>query len=319
MENPSEFLSSFNLNRKILNKNRRQSVSGESYDPYAASVETQSAKVVIPKSAEAYERIQAAVCSNLLFRNLDAEQAQTVYDAMFERKVTAGDAVIRQGDDGDFFYVVDKGCFEVFVESNGVNRKVAEVTDGESFGELALMYNSPRAATVVAKMNSVLWALDRETFRRILVNSMAKKRRLYESFLEKVAIFKSLEPLEKLKVVDALLPISFLPQQVIIRQGDANPENFYIVESGQVLVTKKKEDGSEIELCRIQEGGYFGEVALMTDTPRQATVVAVDHVKCLALNRAAFVRLMGPVRDVLARNMDNYRNITCLLANGNYT
>eukprot|EP00126_Sphaerothecum_destruens_P001917 Sdes_comp15351_c0_seq2m4222 len=238
---------------------------------------------------------------------------------MFERKVTAGDAVIRQGDDGDFFYVVDKGCFEVFVESNGVNRKVAEVTDGESFGELALMYNSPRAATVVAKMNSVLWALDRETFRRILVNSMAKKRRLYESFLEKVAIFKSLEPLEKLKVVDALLPISFLPQQVIIRQGDANPENFYIVESGQVLVTKKKEDGSEIELCRIQEGGYFGEVALMTDTPRQATVVAVDHVKCLALNRAAFVRLMGPVRDVLARNMDNYRNITCLLANGNYT
>jgi len=61
-------------------------------------------------------------------------------DAMFERKVDIGEVVIQQGDEGDNFYVVDEGVFDIFV--NGV--KVVEVGPGGSFGELALMYNTKR-------------------------------------------------------------------------------------------------------------------------------------------------------------------------------
>lgn len=72
---------------------------------------------------------------------------------MVEKKVKSGDVVIQQGDEGDNFYVVDEGLFEVFV--NG--KKVVEIGPGGSFGELALMYNTPRAATVKAVNDGVLW------------------------------------------------------------------------------------------------------------------------------------------------------------------
>ena len=72
---------------------------------------------------------------------------------MVEKKVQAGDVVIRQGDEGDNFYVVDDGQFEVFVNE----KKAVEIGPGGSFGELALMYNTPRAATVKALTDGVLW------------------------------------------------------------------------------------------------------------------------------------------------------------------
>ena len=72
---------------------------------------------------------------------------------MFEKKVVAGETIIQQGDEGDNFYVVDDGTFEVYINGN----KVVEITAGGSFGELALMYNTPRAATVKAGTDGTLW------------------------------------------------------------------------------------------------------------------------------------------------------------------
>jgi hypothetical protein len=75
---------------------------------------------------------------------------------MFEKKVAAHETVIKQGDEGDNFYVVDEGVFEIFVKE----KKVVEVGTGGSFGELALMYNTPRAATVKAGPNGgLLWSV----------------------------------------------------------------------------------------------------------------------------------------------------------------
>ena len=87
---------------------------------------------------------------------------------MFEVPVKMGDVVIKQGDQADNLYVVDSGEFEVLLATPGGKNqpiKVAEVVHGGVFGELALMYDSPRAATVVAKSNGTLWALERSTFR----------------------------------------------------------------------------------------------------------------------------------------------------------
>lgn len=64
-----------------------------------------------------------------------------------------------------------------------------------SFGELALMYNMPRAASVRAQTAGALWAMDRHTFRRILLKSAFKKRKLYEELLDKVPMLKALQVL----------------------------------------------------------------------------------------------------------------------------
>jgi CRP-like cAMP-binding protein len=109
-------------------------------------------------------------------------------DAMFERKVTAGDYVIRQGDDGDNFYVIETGVFDVF-KRNALSdpepgQRVLTYDGRGSFGELALMYNQPRAASVVAVTDGVLWAMDRQSFRRTVLRSAHRKRQVRVSFLK---------------------------------------------------------------------------------------------------------------------------------------
>jgi len=286
---------------------RRCSVSAEPMNP---EMEENIAKVVIPKSAETMNRICLATKSNLLFRNLDNEQRTDVCNAMFERQVQAGDVIIRQGDEGDNFYIVDTGSFHVFVKAAGDEsqeaKKVATITYGGSFGELALLYNAPRAATVVAVTDGVLWAVDRVSFRRIVMYITARKRRLYEGFLQTVPILQDLTAHERSKIADALDPVEFQHGDVIIKQGDERSECFYIIEEGTVKVTKSQQNGPTKEVLRVKRGGYFGEIALLTDKPRAASVIADGNVKCVALDRASFVRLMGTCEDILKRNMDNY-------------
>ena len=100
--------------------------------------------------------------------------------------------IIKQGDPGEEFYVVDSGVPEVYVNKDGAEVKVLTYGEGDAFGELALMYNAPRAATVKANGAVKVWALDRLTFKVILMDTTMKKRNVYKGFLEQVDLLKSL-------------------------------------------------------------------------------------------------------------------------------
>ena len=83
------------------------------------------------------------------------EQSDLLVDAMFEKKCSKGDEIICQGDPGDYFYVIETGFYEVWKSENKNNpsidcKKVFHYNNKGAFGELALMYNAPRAATVKA-------------------------------------------------------------------------------------------------------------------------------------------------------------------------
>src|SRR5690606_24814915 len=121
-------------------------VSAESMNP---SLTTTYVKRVIPKTDEQRRRIEVSIASNILFRNLEDDQHDDVVNAMSEKRFKANENVIEQGAVGDYFYVVESGTLDVFVSKNGnPAEKVFEYGPGGSFGELALMYNGPRAATV---------------------------------------------------------------------------------------------------------------------------------------------------------------------------
>ena len=132
--------------------------------------------------------LMEAVKANVLFQHLEEAELNTVLDSMFEVKPSAAEIIIQQGDEGDNFYVIDSGTVEVLIskEGGGDPEKVSEITDGGSFGELALIYGTPRAATIKATTDCRLWAIDRDTYRRILMGSTIKKRKTYETFLAKV-------------------------------------------------------------------------------------------------------------------------------------
>jgi CRP-like cAMP-binding protein len=231
------------------NRGRRTSVSAESMAPSSQGF----VKKVVSKTDEQIEGIKQSVVSNFLFKALDEEHAQDVVNAMVEMCVSKNVAIIEQGGVGDFFYVVQSGTFDCFIGED----KVTSYTAGGSFGELALMYNAPRAATIIATLDSTLWALDRVTFRTILMENTSRKRKMYESFLEEVALLKSLEPYERHKIADALESIYFNQGEHIILQGDVG-DNFYIIESGSATVFKEDANGDQREVNQLHRGAYFG-------------------------------------------------------------
>lgn len=284
---------------------RRKSVFAETYDP--EEDEDDGTKVVYPKSDEQRQQLADAVKNILLFRSLDKEQMQDVLDAMFERKVEKDELVIKQGDDGDNFYVIQNGIFHALVasEPGGEQKHIHTYNNSGSFGELALMYNMPRAATIKAATAGSLWAMDRQTFRRILLKSAFRKRKMYESLIESVPMLKALQPYERMNLADALVPRTFSDGEQVIKQGDA-ADGMYFVEQGEVVISVPDDNGKEVEINRVGKGGYFGELALVTHRPRAASVFCDGDVKLAFLDVEAFERLLGPCMEIMKRNINDY-------------
>ncbi|CAI7655615.1 unnamed protein product [Penicillium glandicola] len=258
-----------------------------------------------PKTEEQVSRLKSAVSSNFLFSHLDDDQFLTVLNALVEKPIPAKDIkVISQGDAGDYFYIVEKGNFDIYIHPSGavqpgpdgLGNKVASTGPGGSFGELALMYNAPRAATVIStEPKSTLWALDRVTFRRILMDSAFQRRRMYEAFLEEVPLLSSLKPYERSKIADALDTIKYPANSTIIHEGDPG-DAFYLLESGEAEATKNGVSGP---VKNYHRGDYFGELALLDDKPRQASITTKTDVKVARLGRDGFKRLLGPVEGMM--------------------
>lgn len=286
---------------------RRTSVSAESMNPTSGTGSDNWTPPSHPKTQDQLSRLKTAVSGNFLFSHLDDEQFHTVLDALAERPIPAKDIkVITQGDAGDYFYVVEKGEFDIYIHSSGtvqpgeggMGNKVASIGPGGSFGELALMYNAPRAATVVSTVpKCTLWALDRVTFRRILMDSAFQRRRMYEAFLEEVPLLSSLKPYERSKIADALDTMKYPAGSKIISEGDPG-DAFYLLESGEAEAFKRGVEGS---VKAYKRGDYFGELALLDDKPRAASVVSKTAVKVAKLGRDGFKRLLGPVEGIMRR------------------
>ncbi|PIK39690.1 protein kinase A regulatory subunit [Apostichopus japonicus] len=121
---------------------------------------------------------------------------------------------------------------------------------------------------------------------------------------------QSRNPYERMNLADALVTKPYSDGQCIISQGD-DADGCYFVEEGTVRVSMKntKTDGTEAEkeVSRISKGQYFGELALLTNKPRAASIYAVGDVKCAFLEVGAFERLLGPCKDIMSRNIEHYK------------
>lgn len=120
-----------------------------------------------------------------MFSALDEGEKDIVIDAMEECKIGVNEVVIQEGDQGDCLYVIGSGslsCSKIFPgKSDPTFLKAYQ--PGEAFGELALLYNAPRAATITANEDCLLWKLDRDTFNHIVKDASSKRREKYEAFL----------------------------------------------------------------------------------------------------------------------------------------
>ncbi|EGR29177.1 hypothetical protein IMG5_161270 [Ichthyophthirius multifiliis] len=265
---------------------------------------------IIQKRPEQTQKITQRLQQAFMFSALDENQRKIVIDAMEEKRFKAGQTVIQQGDDGDVLYFVDEGeldCFKIFKKGDAPTY-LKTYQPSESFGELALLYNTPRAASIISKTDSVLYSLDRDTFNNIVKDAAAKKREMYENFLQSVELLKDMDQYERSKIADAIKSTTFKSHSYVIKEGD-NGDDFFMVEEGQ-LQAFKNVNGVETPVKDYKPGDYFGELALLKNCPRQASIKCITDVKLASLERQAFKRLLGPVDNILGRNADNYKKFT---------
>ncbi|KAH8830723.1 cyclic nucleotide-binding-like protein [Flagelloscypha sp. PMI_526] len=323
---------------------RRQSVAAESIDLHGENDDWEAP--VYPKSKEQLNRIRTSIKDNLIFRNLDEGQTTSVLNAMQEDKLPKDSVIIKQGESGATFYVVESGMFHCYIrpepfpnnwldddqrqvttladdeepyvgdkpDHSKFGKKVAECGPGQSFGELALMHGHARAATVLAMEPSTVWTLDRTTFRTIILSAADQRRKMFEKFLESVPLLVSLSPGERSKIADALISTTYEDGEPVVTQGELG-ETFYFVDEGEAVVTKEVDsgDGEATEVGRLHHGDYFGELSLLRKEPRAATVMAYKRtdpsqpkLKVAALDAGAFTRLLGPLRGLMERNTERY-------------
>jgi CRP-like cAMP-binding protein/Zn-dependent protease len=208
-------------------------------------------------------------------------------------RVAAGRPIVRQGERATAFFVVRRGTLEIIEEdeASGVERLLRVLGPGESFGELGVATAAPRAATVRSLSEAELFEIDKSTFDRLLADKLRLPefgptlQRLNE--VRSLPAFAMLEPDEASELLTSGAWVSFAPGEVLVEQG-AVGDAFYAIGAGQVEVF---EDGTFRRA--MGPGSHLGELALLYDVPRTATVVAKTPVRAFRLERSGFDRLVA--------------------------
>lgn len=196
-----------------------------------------------------------------MFINLDDKDFNIIIQAMDVRKCTAGETVITEGEPGDVLYIHESGKLTCTKVIDGASKVLKTYDNGEVFGELALLYNAPRAATITADEDSTLFSLDRETFNAIVKEASQKKREQFEDFLTTVPILQNMDHYERSKLADVIKETKYAAGTQIIKQGDQG-DSFYILVEGEAYATL---NSGPAAVMQYKPGDYFGELSLLKD------------------------------------------------------
>ena len=242
----------------------------------------------------------------LIFGPLDASRRKGILGKMWEKEVEAGQILIREGGtgrDAEEMYVVKSGYLEVTVTVNGTRLRVNRKERGDVFGEVALLFDLPRNATVTATSDCVVWVLDRTTCRSAVKESAEDQEMQNLAFLNSVPILAPLDPMERQILASAVESVKFAPGEEVFREGQEG-DVFYMIKEGEATVTQlSKEDATPLIVNQLFSSDFFGEKALFDNASRNATVTAKPDkgCTCLCLSRDKFVQILGPLQDLIER------------------
>ncbi|KAJ6661205.1 hypothetical protein lerEdw1_015342 [Lerista edwardsae] len=239
----------------------------------------------VPKSPSDASLILDAVKRNKFLRCLGDGESQPLVESFTPQQYQPGDTIVAEGDDGHTMYIVAEG--ELSVTQKG--RQLRMLLPGDVFGELAVLYNCPRTATVTALTPVQLWAIDRQTYRTIITENAKRRRAEVLSGLRGVKPLKGLSDTALSQLLDSAEERTFTHNEVIIQEGDEGRTFFFILR-GQVEVTRNVE-GQEEHIRVLKAGDHFGELSLIRNIRRTASCRAQDEVTCIAVAKEDFQEL----------------------------
>jgi len=232
-----------------------------------------------------------------IFATMSDGEIDLLITRLRSHRCRTGRVIIRQGDRGDRFYVIKQGHVEVTqMDEDGVSSIVNQLQRGDYFGELALLSDLPRNATCKATIPTETLSLSKRDFDELVADRFVIRDKLDESFvsaelLRRVPLFAEMDGIQIQYLASKLRERIYEADDVIIHQGDVG-ESFYLIKEGQVQVFTEHE-GEEVLVAERGPGEYVGEVALLLDTPRTASVRALTQVSVLALHKVDFDALVA--------------------------
>ncbi|CAM4773371.1 unnamed protein product [Rotaria magnacalcarata] len=281
-----------NQNDDIISdeKQRRKSVWGGSPDP-----DRDLTDKVVMKNPDVFQILCKIVQDAVIYVGDDPSLVKQFVKYLAPKYVFKGEEIIQQGDEGDYFYCIESGKYDVIV--NG--KKVYELDNKGCFGDIALLYSQPRTATVRATTDGKLWSIDRDTFSTLTVSFAIKQREKYLKFLHTVNFIQTfyargwLSENRLQDLADALRPRYYVANQIVIKQDDTDAYEMFFIEYGSVKVTRQETDRTIRELKILGVGTCFGELALLENRPRYATVTALEECRLATLDAKSFENLLG--------------------------
>src|SRR4029453_5535178 len=225
-----------------------------------------------------------------VFRFLSDEHFGAIEPLLQEEHYEFGDVIVKQDDPADSFYVLTRGRARALkIKADGEEIPLGVLKPGDSFGEAALAEGGTRNATVRCSTAVDVLRIDRDDFLQLVrrvpelkhyIETTGRNRAL-QSFLYQFSNFGRLPTPVLRGVIDKLSPVTFEKGNLIIREGDdAGP--LYVIEKGRARAFAGL-NGRERNLAFYREGDFFGELSILNDSPRSASVEAFTDCQLLSL------------------------------------
>jgi cAMP-dependent protein kinase regulator len=240
-----------------------------------------------------------------LFSLLPASDFRAVLDAIKLCRVQPGTQVVKEGEMGRSFFILARGTVRVSRKQKNKERvTLAELHQGSIFGEMALLTETPRNATVEALTDCDLLEFDRDALvaaSNTVANiaealSTFSQERLLNNLLNTAPLFKTLDDDQRLDLMKRFLAFDAEPGTAMIREGEPG-RGLFLVLRGEFEVTRD-EGGHRQTVATLTPGDVFGEISLLNDEPTTATVTAAARSTVLFLGREYFRRLIDAVPEI---------------------
>lgn len=249
------------------------------------------------------------------FAGLPANAVAELAALLDEEHHPAGSTIVKEGEAGDRLYLIVDGRAEVSTATPSGPVPLALLEPGELFGEVALLSSSrTRQASVSALTPLSTLTLTDAAFADLLSRHRATRKTFAAAadamatvkFLKQASPFVKLDPGLLRRLVDRLERIAVDAGDVVVRQGERG-DACYLLCTGQVQVLAREDGAAERELTTLGPGALFGEAALLTDAPRNATVRAAVPSELLVLRRADLLEAIGAAPRVAVQVMELLR------------
>ena len=238
-----------------------------------------------------------ALKKNQLLGTLTDDEMKVFIDYAFPCSFDVGADIITQGDAGDFFYIIRSGTVEYFVDGK---KQTYVGQKHDSFGELALLRDVPRAATTRAKTACDLFKISRDSFRYAIAAAAQENSNSAYDAIKSVKIFENLSDQQLKDVSKVCMAVNMRAKTTIFKKGDPG-SIFYIIQSGSVMMSDIGENMTDVTL---EAGQTFGEKALMTKEKRNATATTASETTLLEIDREDFEKILGPLADAISKSQN---------------